>query len=171
MLEDLDDETESETGDLIEEWEIGDEDETPPAVEASPAEDPPLGPSDDEVTALAEMDIDSELAGIDELTDETDTDDIQPDISDIGDIELDVESTVGDEPERAVDAEPTTERRHSVESQLSSLPEDLKNEIRAVLTYMDQLLEALPEEKIEEFARSEHFEVYKRLFEELGLEG
>ncbi len=178
VLEDLDDDSESEAEDveseaedLIEEWEIGDGTETPAAVEASPAADPTLGPSDDEVTALAEMDIDSELAGIDELTDDTDTDDIQPDISDIGDIELDVESTVGDEPESAVDIEPTSERRHSVESQLSSLPEDLKNEIRAVLTYMDQLLEALPEEKIEEFARSEHFEVYKRLFEELGLEG
>ena len=34
---------------------------------------------------------------------------------------------------------------------------------------MDQLLESLPEEKIEEFARSEHFEVYKKLFEELGI--
>ncbi|MFP4638751.1 MAG: hypothetical protein ACLFM6_09970, partial [Spirochaetaceae bacterium] len=52
----------------------------------------------------------------------------------------------------------------------AELPENLKQEIRSVLSYMDQLLESLPEEKIEEFARSEHFEVYKRLFEELGLE-
>jgi len=28
----------------------------------------------------------------------------------------------------------------------------------------------LAEDKIEEFAKSEHFDVYKRLFEELGLE-
>ena len=34
---------------------------------------------------------------------------------------------------------------------------------------MDQLLENLPEDKIEEFARSEHFNVYKKLFTELGL--
>ena len=34
---------------------------------------------------------------------------------------------------------------------------------------MDQLLDNLPEEKIEEFARSEHFELYKKLFTELGL--
>lgn len=51
-----------------------------------------------------------------------------------------------------------------------SFPSDLRDEIRSVLQYMDQLLESLPEEKIEEFARSEHFEVYKRLFEELGLD-
>ncbi len=47
---------------------------------------------------------------------------------------------------------------------------DLQDEIKTVLRYMDQLLEALPEDKIQEFARSEHFVVYKRLFEELGLE-
>ncbi|GEM_PF-3112869 len=48
-------------------------------------------------------------------------------------------------------------------------PESLKSDIRSVLQYMDKLLESLPEDKIEEFARSEHFSVYKRLFEELGL--
>ena len=51
----------------------------------------------------------------------------------------------------------------------TELSTSLKDEIKSVLAYMDKLLEALPEEKIEEFARSEHFEVYKRLFEELGL--
>jgi len=50
------------------------------------------------------------------------------------------------------------------------IPPHLREEIKSVLSYMDQLLESLPEEKIKEFARSEHFEVYKRLFEELGLE-
>jgi pilus assembly protein FimV len=34
---------------------------------------------------------------------------------------------------------------------------------------MDNLLDALPDEKIQEFAESEHFEVYKKLFEDLGL--
>lgn len=53
---------------------------------------------------------------------------------------------------------------------IGELPDHLKNEIRSVLSYMDQLLEALPDDKIEEFAQSEHFAVYKRLFEELGLE-
>ena len=45
----------------------------------------------------------------------------------------------------------------------------LKSEIRSVLSYLDKLLESLPEEKIEEFAHSEHFDTYKKLFEELGL--
>jgi len=54
-------------------------------------------------------------------------------------------------------------------SSVETLPVELKDEIKSVLSYMDQLLESLPEEKIEEFARSEHFEVYKKLFEELGI--
>jgi pilus assembly protein FimV len=45
----------------------------------------------------------------------------------------------------------------------------LKTEIRSVLSYLDKLLDSLPEEKIEEFARSEYFDTYKKLFEELGL--
>lgn len=51
----------------------------------------------------------------------------------------------------------------------NSVPADLKNDIRSVLLYMDQLLENLPEDKIVEFAKSEQFTTYKRLFNELGL--
>lgn len=46
---------------------------------------------------------------------------------------------------------------------------DLKKDIKSVLLYMDQLLENLPEEKIVEFAKSEEFATYKKLFSELGL--
>jgi len=49
------------------------------------------------------------------------------------------------------------------------LPADLRSELRNILSYMDQLLESLPEEKIEEFARSEYFNSYKKLFKDLGL--
>jgi hypothetical protein len=49
------------------------------------------------------------------------------------------------------------------------LPQDLQSDIKSVLSYLDQLFEALPEEKIKEFAQSEYFGIYKRLFEELGL--
>ncbi|MDR0449853.1 MAG: hypothetical protein LBH26_01135 [Treponema sp.] len=46
---------------------------------------------------------------------------------------------------------------------------NLKQEIKTVLGYMDKLLEALPEKKIEEFAKSEYFDTYKKIFKELGL--
>ncbi|MDR2104048.1 MAG: hypothetical protein LBP42_08105, partial [Treponema sp.] len=55
------------------------------------------------------------------------------------------------------------------ESQISSIPSNLQQELKTVLVYMDQLLESLPEDKIEEFAKSEYFNTYKKLFKELGL--
>lgn len=51
----------------------------------------------------------------------------------------------------------------------ADIPSDLKADVKSVLLYMDQLLENLPEEKIMEFAKSEQFITYKKLFTELGL--
>jgi hypothetical protein len=45
----------------------------------------------------------------------------------------------------------------------------IKMGLRDVLIYMDKLLESLPEEKINEFAQSEHYTTYKKLFEELDI--
>ncbi len=56
-----------------------------------------------------------------------------------------------------------------VAGNVGSIPEDMKQEIKSVLAYMDQLLESLPEDKIAEFAQSEQFSTYKKLFTELGL--
>ncbi len=55
------------------------------------------------------------------------------------------------------------------ESKSDNIPVDMKEEIKSVLSYMDQLLENLPEDKITEFAQSDEFEIYKKLFIELGL--
>ena len=46
---------------------------------------------------------------------------------------------------------------------------DLKKDIKNVLTCLDSLLGALPEEKIKEFAESKEFEAYRRLFEQLDI--
>ena len=45
----------------------------------------------------------------------------------------------------------------------------LKKDVKTVLSYLDQLLDALPEEKIKEFAESKEFDIYKKLFEELNI--
>jgi hypothetical protein len=55
------------------------------------------------------------------------------------------------------------------ENNSEAIPSHLKQELKTVLSYMDQLLESLPDEKIEEFAKSEYFDTYKKLFKELGL--
>ncbi|MCQ2590759.1 MAG: hypothetical protein MJ179_10080, partial [Treponema sp.] len=59
----------------------------------------------------------------------------------------------------------------TIPSEMSSMEEntELKKDIKSVLLYMDQLLENLPEDKIVEFAKSEEFATYKKLFSELGL--
>ncbi|MDR1363719.1 MAG: hypothetical protein LBJ35_06690 [Spirochaetaceae bacterium] len=51
----------------------------------------------------------------------------------------------------------------------SSDSQQLKKELQVVLSYMDRLLESLPDDKIEEFARSKQFDIYKKVFKELGL--
>jgi hypothetical protein len=71
-------------------------------------------------------------------------------------------------PEKKPDA-PETAPSGEESPVLKGVSPEFKQELRAVLSYMDILLESLPEEKIEEFARSEHFEPYKKLFKELDL--
>ena len=68
--------------------------------------------------------------------------------------------------EQTEEIEPTVEPQSENKDELNS---DLKAEIKSVLLYMDQLLENLPEEKIMEFAKSNEFTTYKKLFSDLGL--
>lgn len=42
-------------------------------------------------------------------------------------------------------------------------------DIKSLLLYLDHLLESLPDEKIQEFAASEYFNLYRKVFESLGL--
>mgnify|MGYP007101843227 FL=1 len=64
------------------------------------------------------------------------------------------------------EAEPIEKMQAVSDAEIS---DSLKNDVKSVLLYMDQLLENLPEDKIVEFAKSEQFTTYKRLFNELGL--
>ena len=81
----------------------------------------------------------------------------------IPELESEKESVL-EEPKQETLLQAASKKRETI-----SIPLELKNEIKSVLSYMDQLLEALPEKKIEEFAKSEYFETYKHLFEELGI--
>jgi hypothetical protein len=74
---------------------------------------------------------------------------------------IDGEAEISGEPEEAPKTDDTPGP--------GGIPSKLKHELKTVLSYMDQLLESLPDEKIEEFARSEYFDTYKKLFRELGL--
>jgi hypothetical protein len=96
-------------------------------------------------------------------------DDLEEDVLSEGDIDtLEKSSAALDLDESAAGSAPKEEETLSDEG--LDIPTDIKQELRTVLSYMDQLLESLPEDKIEEFAKSEYFDTYKKLFKELGLD-
>jgi hypothetical protein len=66
---------------------------------------------------------------------------------------------------------PDSPEEEDAETEIQSgLPEgSLEERIKPVLVYLNKLLGSLPQEKIDEFARSEYFETFKNLFAELGL--
>jgi len=52
----------------------------------------------------------------------------------------------------------------------TSIDSALYNDITNILRYMDTLLGDLPEDKIKEFSNSSYFDLYKEVFENLGIE-
>jgi len=90
--------------------------------------------------------------------------DITPDIpGEVPDTAAETEKT------QSVSQQDTVKQEAAKTDNFEFIPRELKSELRNILSYMDQLLDSLPEEKIEEFAKSEYFDSYKRLFKELGL--
>lgn len=209
--------------------------------EVDSSSDDPFRGNEAEIQAMADLDIEEELAGIDDLGDEDtdislytgdELDEMELELPDLenspvdGDVEPDQELEIEDEfvdeiPLDEIDEDihlteelsPEEERILANSSADTEMPEldlsgeddieeisldeaadespqsdeieavseapgaqnspglssDIRNEIKAVLTYMDSLLENLPDEKIVEFAQSEHYATYQKLFEELGL--
>lgn len=80
-----------------------------------------------------------------------------------------IEEAVADETYEEESNAPEPCETQVEQTRQASIPKNLKEEVISVLSYMDQLLENLPEDKIAEFAKSEHFVTYKKLFDELGL--
>jgi len=85
------------------------------------------------------------------------------------DFEPAISEPAAPEPAVSVPVSKPEAKKPSAYTEANGFSSSLKEELKIVLSYMDQLLESLPEEKIEEFAKSEYFETYKKLFEELGL--
>jgi hypothetical protein len=84
--------------------------------------------------------------------------------------ELIEEATPVEEPGEAVAMDVTEELDSGITPETEeAVPDKLKQDVKSVLLYLDQLLASLPEEKIEEFASSEYYDTYKKLFEDLGL--
>ncbi len=154
------------------------------AVNFSPTDS--FDSSDIEIPMMDDSDTEPELTndGIElELDGSTLSDELEQQETELESIEIEpIEQTISDEfaaaelentealANEVIQEEVVVDSKQTSSSEeLSDLPNGLRGEIKSVLSYMDQLLESLPDEKIEEFARSDHFETYKKLFEELGL--
>lgn len=130
-------------------------------VEVTPFEEP-LPEESDIQPALTEENLDYLQEDVDPQT-EGDGNFILPDSIGFTENFDEEQATVPQESNSAI---PDTGDLSSQDEELSG---ELKSEIKSVLSYMDQLLENLPEDKIEEFAKSEQFDTYKKLFKKLGL--
>ena len=136
------------------------------AVSGEGAEEGPL----DEAEELDIIELDDEVPGVSDIA--VDDGDLHPpedaykELPGTEEIDLDsleaLASNTKTEPEML-------SASVSEEAALPGISSELRDEIKDVLKYMDQLLFSLPEEKVEEFRRSEHFEVYKKIFEDLGI--
>jgi len=111
-----------------------------------------IATEDDEALQPGPLNIEDELEALEELPSDETADEA-------------VDLTLEDAPV----SEGETSAEDVAMDAVQALPGALKSDIKTVLSYMDQLLESLPEDKIEEFAKSEYFEVYRKLFEELGI--
>jgi ABC-type phosphate transport system auxiliary subunit len=66
-------------------------------------------------------------------------------------------------------------RVKELEEELASAPkhdattELEKEELRKLLAYLDDLLSKLPEKEIENFSKTEYFEIYGRILDRLGI--
>lgn len=169
-------ETEEEPEPAEEEAETAfDEAATPIDAEDHPNDEIPEPERDaedvtDEELRLFDEPLPEDLIGEESVEAETDETEQPP----FEELSVDSFSVEDEQPEIGDDLEPTAaETENSPSSgEADGTPDvegSLKDEIKSVLSYMDTLLEALPEEKIQEFAHSEHFDVYRKLFEELGL--
>ena len=125
-------------------------------AEGGVEEIPELGTEEGEELQLGPLDIEDELEALEELPSDEPADDA-------------VDLTEAPVSEGEISAEEVEQAEEVDMGAVQTLSSSLQNDIKNVLSYMDQLLESLPEDKIEEFAKSEYFEVYRKLFEELGI--
>ncbi len=135
------------------------ETEEKPADEETDVEEPFIQDFDAETSVSEDITLDDDHAEHDNFTDTRD-EDAENTIS-----ESNLDYLAGDPGLADVPAE--DEKAQTLNG--TDLNSDLKRDIKSVLLYMDQLLENLPEEKIVEFAKSDEFATYKKLFQELGL--
>ena len=98
----------------------------------------------------------------------------------VEDIEIEVsmedETAVETPAERELENIETSEEKKELEIQKSELSEKTeekeelkKGDMKEILSYLDSLFGYLPEDKIKEFAKSKYYDLYNKMFDDLGL--
>ncbi len=105
----------------------------------------------------SEMALGKEELSLDELND------VQKDISEKEDVEG--KSTI----EGVSPLESKEMRKQIIEEKIDDLSFETKDELRSVLSYLDNLLESLPEDKIKQFAKSDYYDLYIKILDKLGI--
>jgi len=152
-------------------------DDAEPSVELDTG-DSGAGLTDDLTSDLALDDFDAGIA-LDVKDDNISTDSVDDDLTGVipegfeinakdAPISMDDDLEAFDEGEISL-PETSAAKTAGVDAEDIDIPANFKSELKSVLSYMDRLLESLPEDKIEEFAKSEYFDSYKKIFKELGL--
>lgn len=84
---------------------------------------------------------------------------IEISLDELNEIQKDISSIGGTREEKA----------RFIEQQLEGLSGQSKDELKSVLSYLDRLLEDLPEDKIKEFAKSDYYDLYVKILDKLGV--
>ena len=74
-----------------------------------------------------------------------------------------------DEPEDEV-SEATSQRQEALADSLSQAEGLNKDELKKMISYLDRLFDQLPDDTVREFSRSEYFDLYKKLMQDLGIQ-
>ncbi len=56
-----------------------------------------------------------------------------------------------------------------IDENIGNLSLETKDELKSVLSYLDNLLENLPEDKIKQFAKSDYYDLYVKILDKLGI--
>ncbi|MBI40528.1 MAG: hypothetical protein CMF59_13085 [Leptospiraceae bacterium] len=75
-----------------------------------------------------------------------------------------------DEPEDFADTPEATEHQEALAESISQAEGLNKNELKKMISYLDRLFDQLPDDTVREFSRSEYFDLYKKLMQDLGIQ-
>ena len=128
-----------------------------------------LDDDEDETIALSASELDNILEDVsEEAIDEVGIDSGAPDEQAVlHEQERERNAIVIDEPEEDIVRD---QRQESMAEAISASEGVNKDELKKMISYLDRLFDQLPEDTVREFSRSEYFDLYKKVMQDLGIQ-